>query len=114
MSALDQKRTFAPQKVMFGFSPESGHSAMSEQCPLGAKADIGHLHSITSLALASSVVGTVRPSAFAVLMFDHQLELGLRLHRQVGSKHSRTCWVDGRHAVLRREYQGRRHDPVKI
>jgi hypothetical protein len=56
-------------------------------------------HSITSLALASSVVGTVRPSAFAVLMFDHQLELGLRLHRQVGSKHSRTCWVDGRHAV---------------
>ena len=41
-------------------------------------------HSITSSARASSVGGTSRPSALAVLRLMHQLELG-RLHdRQVG------------------------------
>ena len=41
-------------------------------------------HSITSSARASSVGGTSRPSAFAVLRLIDQLELGRRLHRQVG------------------------------
>ena len=41
-------------------------------------------HSITSSARASSVGGTSRPSALAVLQIDDELELG-RLHdRQVG------------------------------
>ena len=42
------------------------------------------LHSITSSARASSVGGTSRPSAFAVLRLIDQLEFGRRLHRQVG------------------------------
>jgi hypothetical protein len=39
-------------------------------------------HSITSSAIASIVGGTVRPSAWAVLRFDDQLELGRQGHRQ--------------------------------
>ena len=46
-------------------------------------ADIA-LYSITSSARASSVGGTVRPSALAVLRLIDQLVLGRRLHRQVG------------------------------
>jgi hypothetical protein len=34
------------------------------------------LYSITSSAATSSVAGTVRPSAFAALRFDHQFEFG--------------------------------------
>ena len=41
-------------------------------------------HSITSSARASSVGGTSRPSAFAVLRLIDQLVLGRCLHRQVG------------------------------
>ena len=41
-------------------------------------------HSITSSARASSVGGTSRPSAFAVLRLITSLVLGRRLHRQVG------------------------------
>ena len=41
-------------------------------------------HSITSSARASSVGGTSRPSALAVLRLIDQLVLGRRLHRQVG------------------------------
>ena len=41
-------------------------------------------HSITSSARASSVGGTSRPSALAVLRLIDELVLGRRLHRQVG------------------------------
>src|SRR6266568_4651828 len=41
-------------------------------------------HSMTSSASASRFGGTSRPSALAVLRFDHQLVLGRRLHRKVG------------------------------
>ncbi len=41
-------------------------------------------HSITSSARASSVGGTSRPSALAVLRLIDQFVLGRRLHRQVG------------------------------
>jgi len=48
------------------FTPESGHVQSKEECPLRAKS--GHRrYSITSLARASNVGGTVRPSALAVL-----------------------------------------------
>jgi hypothetical protein len=40
-------------------------------------------YSITSSAMASSVGGTVRPSALAVLRLNHQLELGWRLHGKI-------------------------------
>ena len=41
-------------------------------------------HSITSSARASTVAGTSRPSALAVLRLIDQLVPGRRLHRQVG------------------------------
>ena len=41
-------------------------------------------YSITSSARASSVGGSSKPSALAVLRLMHQLELGRLLHRQVG------------------------------
>ena len=46
--------------------------------------ELAPLHSITSSARASSVGGTSRPSALAVLRLIDQLVLGRRLHRQVG------------------------------
>ena len=41
-------------------------------------------HSITSSARASTIGGTSRPSALAVLRLITRLVLGRRLHRQVG------------------------------
>jgi len=41
-------------------------------------------YSITSSARASSVGGTSRPSALAVLEVDHEFEFGRLLDRQVG------------------------------
>src|SRR5512132_2270708 len=69
---------------MSRFTAKNGHVRRNQGCPLRAKsemtcfqihneemesgqADKQITYSITSLALASSVVGTVRPSAFAVL-----------------------------------------------
>ena len=52
-------------------SPKSGHERCNQGCPL--RANSGHrvthcvTHSITSSARSSSVVGTLRPSALAVL-----------------------------------------------
>ena len=43
-----------------------------------------HHYSITSSARASTVGGTSRPSAFAVLRLMTSLVLGRRLHRQIG------------------------------
>jgi hypothetical protein len=41
MSALGHERTYAPQKIMSGFTPESGHVQRKQECPLWApKADI--------------------------------------------------------------------------
>src|SRR5580692_1200281 len=41
-------------------------------------------HSITSSAIASSVSGTERPSAFAVLRVDNELEFGRLDDGQIG------------------------------
>ena len=50
------------------FTPESGHSAgLLRMSALCQKRTLARRHSITSSALASSVVGMSRPSAFAVL-----------------------------------------------
>ena len=48
------------------------------------EADIRQHYSITSSARASSEGGTVRPSALAVFMIDHQLKFGRLLYRQIG------------------------------
>ena len=53
------------------FTPKSGHSQVSLECPLSAKSGLmqcskQHCYSITSSARPSSDIGTVRPSAFAV------------------------------------------------
>jgi len=55
---------------MSALPPKSGHSAAQNKCPLRARR--GHRrYSITTLAVASSDGGTVRPSALAVLrLFD--------------------------------------------
>ena len=45
--------------------------------------ELAAFHSITSSARASSVGGTSKPSAFAVLRLIAKLVLGRRLHRQV-------------------------------
>src|SRR5262249_6091976 len=86
--ALGQKQTCAVQNVVsalhpiatakakFGksghvcFTPESGHVRCNGGCPLWAKS--GHpavSHSITSSARPMRVLGTVMPSALAVLRF---------------------------------------------
>jgi hypothetical protein len=49
------------------FTPNSGHVQCNGPRPLSANSGHTAIHSITSSALASSVGGTVRPSAFAVL-----------------------------------------------
>ena len=49
------------------FAPESGHVQCSSRCLLRAKSGHSSSYSITSLAVASSEGGTVRPSALAVL-----------------------------------------------
>ena len=59
----------------------SGHAAAA---PPSSVMNSRRLHSITSSARASSVGGTSRPSALAVLRLIDQLVLGRRLHRQVG------------------------------
>jgi hypothetical protein len=65
MSALGQKQTCAPQKVMSALPPKADIcSALVDVC-FGPEADIVS-YSITSLARARSEGGTVRPSAFAV------------------------------------------------
>ena len=59
-------------------------------------------YSITSSARASSVGGTVRPSAFAVLRLMTSSILGRRLHRQIGGLLALEDAVDvaGRVSVL--------------
>ena len=59
-------------------------------------------YSITSSARASSVGGTSRPSALAVLRLIDQLVLGRRLHRQVGRflALEDTIYVAGRASIL--------------
>ena len=52
--------------------------------PAEQRDELAAFHSITSSARASSVGGTSRPSALAVLRLITSLVLGRRLHRQVG------------------------------
>jgi hypothetical protein len=49
------------------FTPKSGHVQCTRRCPLCANSGHHATYSITSLAVASSDDGTVRPSALAVL-----------------------------------------------
>ena len=49
------------------FTPESRHVQCNSVCPLCANSGHRQLYSITSSAVASNVVGTVRPRALAVL-----------------------------------------------
>ena len=58
----------------------SGHARRAAE----QRDELAPPHSITSSARASSVGGTSRPSALAVLRLIDQLVLGRRLHRQVG------------------------------
>ena len=71
MSALGQKQTFAPQKVMSALPPIADMCSATRDVRFGPIADIGtNLHvgySITSSARASSIGKMVRPRAFAVL-----------------------------------------------
>src|SRR5258705_13166712 len=69
---LGQNRKNSMRAYDFRFAPESGHCATESACPFRANNGLMHCgkkasYSITSLASASSVGGTVRPSAFAVL-----------------------------------------------
>jgi len=62
------------------------------------KADILHCgrdrrYSITSSVRASNPSGTLRPSAFAVRIFDNHLVLGRRLDRQIGYACSLGCTI---------------------
>src|SRR5262249_12612816 len=57
-----------PQTVMSALPPEADMCSATSDVRFGPKADIGHLfYSITSSARPSSEIGTVRPSALAVL-----------------------------------------------
>ena len=85
MSALGQKQTCAlqnpmsalppiatakadmPQMVMSALPPKADMCSANRHVCFGPIADIPYFHSITSLALASNVGGTLRPSALAVL-----------------------------------------------
>ena len=65
MSALGQKRTFAPQQAMSALPPKADMCAATGDVCYGPIADIWP-HSITSLARAISAGGTVRPIELAV------------------------------------------------
>ena len=64
MSALGQKRTFAVQKGMSALPPIADMCSAKTNVRFVPKADI---YSITSSAMESTLDGTVRPSALAVL-----------------------------------------------
>src|SRR5262249_22720122 len=74
MSALGQKQTWAPHQPMSALPPNATLNATYRNVRFGPKADSctqqRGRYSITSLALASSVGGTVRPSAFAAFIFN--------------------------------------------
>jgi hypothetical protein len=72
MSALGQKQIYAVQKSMSALPPIATANADSRKrsCPLYPRkrhADIAPAYSITSSARPMSVLGTVMPSALAVL-----------------------------------------------
>jgi hypothetical protein len=71
MWARTASRQRASLAATFGvhvrFTPESGHVRCNERCLLRVNSGHSVFHSITSLALANSAGGTVRPSALAVL-----------------------------------------------
>jgi hypothetical protein len=57
MSALGQKQTFAPQKVMSALPPKADMCGATRDVRFGPKADINDIHSITASARASSEGG---------------------------------------------------------
>jgi hypothetical protein len=69
LSALGQRWTFALQKVMSALPPKADMCSAAIDVCFGPIAGIGTLgnYSMTASVRASSVVGTVRPSAFAVV-----------------------------------------------
>ena len=78
MSALGQKRTSKRVRVMSAIPPKADIGTQSCDVRFVPKADILHCsierrYSITSSAVASSVGGTVRPSALAVFAFIAKL-----------------------------------------
>src|SRR6478672_2880719 len=63
-----------PKRVLQHYPPNNGHVTTASACLKSANMRLMHrskqlVYSITSSAWASSVGGTVRPSAFAVLRF---------------------------------------------
>jgi hypothetical protein len=72
MSALGQKQTFAPQKVMSTLPPKADMCAALAYVCFGPIADIAGPYSINSSARLIDVFGRLRPTAFAVRS-QHQL-----------------------------------------
>jgi hypothetical protein len=68
MSALGQKRTFAPQKVMSALPPKADMCCATRNVRFVPMADIAN-YSITSSACNNIEDDTARPSAPAVLTF---------------------------------------------
>jgi hypothetical protein len=80
----------APTSIKFchvRYAPKATDSRFLATCRYGPNCDIcnatiKHVHSITSSTVASSVCGTVWPSALAALKVEHQFELRGGSHEQ--------------------------------
>ena len=66
MSALRQKRTYAPQKAMSALPPKADMCGALADVRFGPKADIAPPHSIISSARACIDGGTLMPSALRI------------------------------------------------
>ena len=82
MSALGQKRTYAPQKAMSALPPESDIQRVTIGCPLRAKS--GHETLFDHLAGAREQRwGHAKAKSLGGPKVDCQLKLGRRLNRHI-------------------------------